>query len=72
MWAQLKAAVASAGRVFVAASLGAYLALGEAPTDLSWDDLKGFLFAGIGALALTAVNWLRKGDTRFGVNQATQ
>jgi hypothetical protein len=68
MSAQLGAAAASAGRVFAAASLGAYLAMGKAPDELAWDDLKGFAAAGVAALALTAVNWLRKGDTRFGKN----
>jgi hypothetical protein len=65
---QLLAAAASTGRVFATASLGAYLALGKAPDALTWDDLKGFVFAGLAALGLTAVNWLRKGETRFGTN----
>lgn len=71
---QLIAAALSTGRVFLAASLGAYLTLGKAPDDLGLTDLKGFLYAGVAAVLLTAANWLRKGETRFGrgADEATQ
>jgi hypothetical protein len=65
---QLLAAAASAFRVFIAASAAAYAALGKAPDEIGWEDLKGFAWAGVFAVALTIVNWARKGETRFGVN----
>lgn len=65
-----KAMLASFGRVFAAASLAAYLNLGVAPLDLRLGDLKELVGAGIGALLLTLVNYLREGETRFGRSSA--
>jgi hypothetical protein len=62
-----KAMLTSFGRVFAAALLTAYLSLGKTPTDLRLEDLKALLDAALGALALTAVNYFRTGETRFGV-----
>ena len=63
---QLEAAAASCGRVFVVGAGTAYLALGTNPLDLGWANWKVVVSAGLGSVALTAVNWARKGDPRFG------
>lgn len=59
--------IGSAARVFAAASLAVYLEMGKAPLDLRLDDAKALLNAGLASLILTAVNYLRAGETRFGV-----
>lgn len=61
-----RALLTSFGRVFAAALLTAYLQLGKAPLDLGLDDAEALLNAGIGALILTAINYFRTGETRFG------
>lgn len=63
---QLRAAAASYGRVFLGAVLVAFLASGESASTLSLDDLRLLLDAGIGAMAVTGANALRRGETRFG------
>lgn len=63
---QLKAAAASAARVFLAAATGAYVALGKTPEELTQADLKYLAGAGVAALLATGTNWLRKGDSRYG------
>lgn len=63
---QYKSAAASCARVFAGAVLVAFLAAGEGISTLSLDDLRLLLDAGVGALAVTAVNALRPGETRFG------
>lgn len=62
-----KALVQSFLRMLAATALTAYLALGKAPHALSVDDLRHIADAVIGAGALTLVNYLRPGETRFGV-----
>lgn len=62
----LRAALASYARVFAGAVLVAFLASGEGVSTLGLDDLRLFLDAGVGALAVTAGNALRTGETRFG------
>lgn len=64
---QLRAAAASYARVFAAAVVAAFLASGEGLSTLSVDDLRLLADAGFAALALTAVNALRRGEERFGV-----
>lgn len=66
MSAKTKALLGSFGRVFAAAALAAYLELGKAPLDLRLDDAKSLVNAGIAALLLTVLNYLRPGETRFG------
>lgn len=63
---QIKSAAASCARVFAGAVLVAFLASGEGVSTLSLDDLRLLLDAGVGALAVTAANALRPGETRFG------
>lgn len=63
---QYKAAAASCARVFAGAVLVAFLAAGEGVSTLSLDDLRLLFDAGVGALAVTGVNALRSGETRFG------
>lgn len=67
MSTKTKALVGSFFRVFGAAALAAYLELGKAPLDLRLDDAKTLVNAGIAALVLTAINYLRSGETRFGL-----
>lgn len=66
MSAKTKALLGSFGRVFLAAALAAYLEIGKKPLDLRLDDATALVNAGIAALILTTVNWLRSGETRFG------
>jgi hypothetical protein len=64
---QIKAALTSAGRVFAAAALAAFLSSGESVSMLDLQDLRLLLDAGSAAVALTVVNALRRGETRFGL-----
>lgn len=66
MSAKTKAMLTSFLRVLGATTLAAYLELGKAPLDLRLDDLTAIVNATIAALILTAVNYLRSGETRFG------
>lgn len=66
MSVKTKAMLNSFGRVLAATILAAYLELGKAPLDLRLDDLSAIVNATIAALILTAVNWLRSGESRFG------
>jgi hypothetical protein len=63
---QILNAAASYGRVFAGAVVVAFLASGEGLSTLSLDDLRLLLDAGVGALAVTAANALRPGESRFG------
>lgn len=63
----VKAAACSYARVFLVASLAAYIASGDSPFTVSGEDLKTIVSAGAASLALTVVNALRPGDSRFGV-----
>jgi hypothetical protein len=62
----LRAALASAGRVFLGGVIVAFLAHGEPASQLDLADLRLLLDAGVGALAVTAANALRRGESRFG------
>lgn len=62
-----KALLTSFLRVLFATALAAYLEIGKKPLDLRLDDLENFFNAIVGALALTAFNYFRAGETRFGV-----
>jgi hypothetical protein len=53
-------------RIAVTAALAAYLTIGQAPWDITADGWRGIAAAGVAAATLTAYNWLRPGDTRFG------
>jgi hypothetical protein len=53
-------------RVFAAAALAAYLEIGKSPLNLNLDDASALANAGIAAIILTLVNYLRSGETRFG------
>jgi hypothetical protein len=64
--AQLRAAVTSAGRVFLGGVVVAFLASGESVSALDVDDLVLLLDAGAGAVVVTVGNALRAGETRFG------
>ncbi len=64
---QLLAALASYARVFAGAVLAAFLASGAQITALSTNDLRLLLDAGVAALAVTAANALRPGETRYGL-----
>lgn len=66
MSAKTKALLGSFARVFAAAALAAFLELGKQPLDLRLDDAKSLVNAGIAALILTLINYLRPGETRFG------
>lgn len=65
-----QAMLSSYGRVFLAAALAAFLTLGKGPTALGVSDLLVLVDAGIAALVITALNALRKGETRFGRGSA--
>jgi hypothetical protein len=66
MTQQNKNLVASFGRVFVTALLAQFIASGGDVFALDADGGKAILGAGIAALALSVLNYLRPGDTRFG------
>lgn len=63
---QAKAAAASLLRVFAAAVLAAAIATGQGLLPVTTQTVHNLLGAGIAAVALTALNWLRAGEPRFG------
>lgn len=63
---QVRACAASLARVFLAACLTAYLATGESLLTLNQEVWRSIVAAGISAVALTVINALRRGETRFG------
>lgn len=65
--ARLRAAAASYGRVFAAASLAAFLSSGQGVSELDVEDVTLLVDAGVAAVVLTLANALRRGETRFGV-----
>jgi hypothetical protein len=70
---QLAAAGRSFLRVLAVAAGTAYASLGKAsPLDLTREDLRPFAAALLGALLLTAVNWARAGDARFGATSTSE
>lgn len=54
------------GKVFLAAALGQFIALGQGIFDIPVDGWKNIAAAGIAAVAVTAFNWLDPHDTRYG------
>lgn len=62
----------SYGRVFLAASLAAYLGLDHGLQDLTAADLWSLANAGLGAALVTAINVIRPGETAFGVTSKTE
>lgn len=64
----VKAALYSFGRTLAATAISAYLELGKAPLDLELSDLKTLVNATIAAGILFAFNFVRPGETRFGLN----
>lgn len=64
---QLKAYLISLARLFAAAVIAAYLALGTQPLDLGSQDWKALLNAGIGALVVSLANALNPKDERYGI-----
>lgn len=68
MSVKTRALVLSFLRVLSAAALAAYLELGKAPLELGLEDFKALGNAAIAAVLLTAFNYVRSGETRFGLN----
>jgi hypothetical protein len=70
--AQLKALAGSFGRVLLATLTTAVAVVWASTANhdlLSWSvaDVKAFASAVLGASVVTIINYVRKGDTRFGV-----
>lgn len=70
---QIKAALASFLRIFAAALVPAIVATWQMAGTHDWwnwsgDQWQAFAWAVLSAAVLTAINALRKGDTRFGRN----
>lgn len=63
---ELKAAAWSWFRVAVGAMLAQFIILGSDIFTVTGEGWKSILAAGIGALAVTAYNWMNPKDNRFG------
>lgn len=63
---RVRAAAWSAARVFLAAAGAAWIATGADVFALDAETARVVVSAGVSALVLTGVNWLRPGDPRFG------
>lgn len=66
MTEERKQLLESWARIFIAAALAAYIAIGAAPWDIDAEGWKTVVAAGISATVLTIYNFVRPGETRFG------
>lgn len=66
MTPERRALLGSFGRVFAAAAFARALGLDHGLTHISVEDVRVVTDAGLAAVLLTAVNYLRPGETRFG------
>lgn len=58
MGVQVIRAAQTLGKVFIAAALGQFIALGDSVFDVPADGWKSIVAAGIAAVAVTAYNWI--------------
>ena len=64
---ELKEIGGTIGRVFLAATMAQYLAMGGDVFSIDGDGLRAIISAGVAAAVTAAANWLNPSDHRYGL-----